>query len=210
MSLLKLSCPSFFFFFFSDATNVQPWLMMETGREKIADTNTMLLPKLKAEKDTDCLSIYQSTVFFSLCMPIWRWDTHGSNRWLGGVRDRKKMLDEFSFLACSSNYLLPVSLENERTNERANNRFIKAFPSLLHIDGYKSSTANKHDMLFLCVSPTYIHRHMKKCGNTSVHTRNWKGVKEYVSKRDREREKRREMDWKETLVLLLPSECQVI
>ncbi len=40
--------------------------MMETGREKIADTNTMLLPKPKAEKDTDCLSIYQSTVFFSL------------------------------------------------------------------------------------------------------------------------------------------------
>jgi hypothetical protein len=38
--------------------------MMETGREKIADTNTMLLPKPKAEKDTDCLSIYQSTVFF--------------------------------------------------------------------------------------------------------------------------------------------------
>jgi len=71
------------------------------------------------------------------------------------------MLDEFSFLVCSSNYPLRVLLLK---NEQTNDRFIKAFPSLDGIDEYECNTLNKHDMLFLCVPATYIHRHTKKCG----------------------------------------------
>jgi hypothetical protein len=74
------------------------------------------------------------------------------------------MVDGFSFLACSSKYPLLVPLKNEQTNERANDRFIKAFPSLDGIDEYESSTSNNYDTLFLCVPTTYIHRHTKKCG----------------------------------------------
>jgi len=58
---------------------------------------------------------------------------------------------------------------------------------------------------YMCQLHTYIDTRSDAI-YVSMHTRNGKSVKENVSKRG----KRREMGWKETLVLLLPSECQVI
>jgi hypothetical protein len=96
------------------------------------------------------------------------------------------MLDEFSFLVCSSNYsLLVLLLKNERTIDR----FIKAFPSLDGIDECESNTSNKHDMLFLCVPVTYIYTHTRRIAvYVSVHIGAGKSVKEKdVSKRGKKK-----------------------
>ena len=63
-------------------------------------------------------------------------------------------------------------------------------------------------MLFLCVSATYIHRHTKRCGICVC--AHWSREERQKRRCVEERKKRRELGWKETLVLLLLSECQVI
>ncbi len=116
--IMSLSLFLFSFFFFSDATNVQPWLMIEKGRENL------LIPMLcccsnQRRRKTEIVFLPISLHFFFFFVCRHDDDTYGSNRWLGGVHDRKKMLDEFSFLVCSSNYsLLVLLLKNERTIDR--------------------------------------------------------------------------------------------
>ena len=75
--------------------------------------------------------------------------------------------------------------------ERTNDRFIKAFSSLVGIDEYESNTSNKHDMLFLCVPVTYIytHTHTKNCGIcVYAHWSRKERQKKDVSKRGKKEE----------------------
>jgi hypothetical protein len=81
-------------FFFSYATNVQPWLVL--GQKK-REREKLLIPMLccsykpKAEKYTDIVfSVYQLVFFPFYGDMMMMTHTHSSNRWLEGVHDREK------------------------------------------------------------------------------------------------------------------------
>jgi hypothetical protein len=91
-------------------------------RKKIADTNAMLLPKPKAEKDRDCLSVYQSAFFF-LFFYVDMMMTHTVRTGdLGACVIGKNA--RWIFLSCMFVKLPPASTIKERTNERTSERSI--------------------------------------------------------------------------------------
>ena len=139
---------------------------------------------------TEIVSVYQS-VFFSFFLYIDMTMTYTVRTGDWGacmIGEKKILLDEFSLLACSSNNPPPIILlkKERKKSERLIHK--KAFPSLDGIDEYESNTSNKHDMLFLCVSATYIHRHTKRCGIcVCAHWSREERQKEDVSKRGKKK-----------------------
>lgn len=125
----------------------------------------LLLLKPKAEKDRNCLSVYQFAFFlFFLYADMTMTHTVRTGD-LGAYMIGKKMLDEFSFLICSSNYSLLVLLENKRTSKRSIHKGI----SLVSIWMALMSMRVTHRISMTCFSymfqsHTYIHRHTMRCG----------------------------------------------
>ena len=66
MALLKLSCPYVFLVFFSKLQMSNLDLLQERKERNLRIPIRCYLLKLKAEKDGDCLSVYQS-VFSFVC-----------------------------------------------------------------------------------------------------------------------------------------------
>lgn len=106
-----------FLSFFSDATNVQPWLMVERGREKLLIPMLCCCSNQKAEKDRNGLSVYQSAFFSSLYVDMTMTHTVRTGDWKACMIEKKNA--RWVFLPCMFVKLPPTNTVEERTNERS-------------------------------------------------------------------------------------------